>query len=157
MFESVSGLPAHPLFIHAPVVLIPLTTILAIAMTVFPPLRRDWSGRLALAAALTLFCTQLAVTSGYAFDELVSDLVNTDEHERLGVLTRNLVALFFLAAATLAAVQRWLRTDRDRLGAAVTWALMILTAASAVAATVFAVRTGEAGARLVWDGVLTVF
>lgn len=67
--RSLFGLPAHPLLLHAPVVLIPLLGIAAIALVI----RRDWLARygvaLAIGAIVTLGATNLAVGAGEAFRE----------------------------------------------------------------------------------------
>ncbi len=67
--RSLFGLPAHPLLLHAPVVLIPLLGIAAIALVI----RRDWLTRygvaLAIGAIVTLGATNLAVGAGEAFRE----------------------------------------------------------------------------------------
>ncbi len=36
MFDTVFGLPTHPLIVHAVVVFVPLTALAAIALTVVP-------------------------------------------------------------------------------------------------------------------------
>ena len=53
MFDRISGLPAHPLIVHAAVVLVPLLALGAIVYAVVPPLRKHfrWAvGLLAIAA-----------------------------------------------------------------------------------------------------------
>jgi uncharacterized membrane protein len=153
--ESVSGLPAHPLFVHAPVVLVPLATLLALACATWPRLRRRAGWAVAGAAAVGLIATQLAVSSGYRFDELLEGAVDTSDHQALGETTRNLVAVFLVSAMATA----WLdRPTGDPATGLRRWAVVagvVVTTLSSVMATVWMIRTGEEGARLVWDGVLT--
>ena len=53
--EELFGLPAHPLVVHAVVVLLPLAAITAIACAVMPRARRHYApAALALALAATL-------------------------------------------------------------------------------------------------------
>lgn len=152
--DSINGLPAHPLFVHAPVVLVPLATLLAIVMAARPELRRRNGWALAIAATVGLVATQLAVSSGYEFDELVRGIVNTDRHQSLGETTRNFVAVFTVAAVVTAILDR--RSPERTVSATQwgTWLSMAVTTVSGVLATVWMVRTGDEGARLVWDGVL---
>lgn len=153
--ESISGLPAHPLFVHAPVVLIPLATLLALAVAFVPRLRRQYGWGLVVMALLALVTTQLAISSGGAFDELLDGAADTDEHEQLALMTRNFVVVFLLAATGSAGLERWSRGDTSKWTERAIWALTAVATLSAVMACVWVLMTGEEGARLVWDGVLT--
>lgn len=163
--ESINGLPAHPLFVHAPVVLVPLSALFALVLAARPGLRRKAGWGLALAAIVTLVSTQLAISSGYAFDELVAGAVNTDKHEALAITGRNFVLLFTLAALVVAVLD-W----RNRAGSIATTGDVTNSSAStsdtiarvgaiaaglfSVLATVWMFRAGEEGAKLVWSGVI---
>lgn len=152
--DSINGLPAHPLFVHAPVVLVPLMTLFALVVAARPALRRRAGWALALAACVALIATQLAVTSGYRFDELIEGAVNTDRHQDLAEASRNLVVVAVLVLTAVVAIDfraRHAPTDRAETAARVT---SVLGALVAVAATVWMARAGEEGARLVWSGVL---
>lgn len=150
------GLPAHPLFVHAPLVLVPLVALAALALAVRPQWRRRYSTALAVAALVALVATLLAVRSGEAFEPAVKDVVDLDTHKSLANTTRLLVVLFFLGSAGVAALDRMQNDERpwaDRAAQAV----VAVTALLAVAGSVWMARTGHEGARLVWDGVeLTV-
>jgi preprotein translocase subunit SecG len=160
--ESISGLPAHTLFVHAPVVLMPLALLLTIWLAAKPNHRRRFGLLLAGAALVVLVATFLAVSSGQAFDEIVGDRVDTGDHERLATVTLVLVAAFAVSALAMALVDR--RSARatppeDDPSSTLTtagWALTALTVATAALATLWMVRTGEEGARLVWHGVVGV-
>lgn len=55
MLDTIMGVPAHALIVHATVVLLPLAALTAIAIAVLPPLRRRYGlpvGLLALVAAI---------------------------------------------------------------------------------------------------------
>jgi hypothetical protein len=159
--ESINGLPAHPLFVHAPIVLVPLAAIAALVVAAAEVIGRR-PGRLAHwvvagAAAVGLVATQLAVSSGYRFDEIAGKAVDTSDHEALGETTRNLVALFLVAALITAGLAGTVaggdRSGRRRLAVR---AGVALTTLSAIMSTIWMVRTGDEGARLVWDGVLLI-
>ena len=149
MLDTVSGIPSHPLFVHAPVVLIPLVGLAAIALAFRP----DWRATLgwwpAVAAGVCLIATLLAFGSGNELDDRLTGLVNTDRHESLALTTLVLVTVFF--GATVA--QRLLRRPDGRLHRlerAVTL-LVVVTAGMAVWWTFL---TGEEGARITWSGVV---
>ncbi|MQA26219.1 MAG: hypothetical protein GEU94_12290 [Micromonosporaceae bacterium] len=67
MFEEILGLPTHPLWVHAPVVLVPSLIVVAVGYALLPFARNrvDWAlAGLAVAAPLTV---AVARESGEAF------------------------------------------------------------------------------------------
>lgn len=152
--ESISGLPAHVLLVHAPVVLMPLAFLLTIVLTAKPDWRRR-SGFLLTGAAVAVFAaTVLAVFSGRAFDDIVGDRVDTSDHENLAIITLVLVGLFVIASLSLAVFDRWGRRGGPTwLGSATVISLAATLVISGLA-TFWMVQTGDEGARLVWDGVI---
>ncbi len=165
MFEEVMGIPAHPLLVHAAVVFVPLLATLTIAYTLFPFVRphvRWVLGLLALAAPMTAL---LSKVSGDAFltrlqekNLVTPDFLPTLEaHQRLGTLT--LYATIVLAILTLALV--YFVGPRVAAATAAGTASsgrvlpLVLGALSLVAAGVslyYVVRTGDSGAKAVWEG-----
>ncbi|HET9074736.1 MAG TPA: DUF2231 domain-containing protein [Solirubrobacteraceae bacterium] len=61
-----SGLPAHPLFIHVPVILIPVSVIGALAVTYRPAWLERWGIALCLCAIVAMSSTFLAMQAGAA-------------------------------------------------------------------------------------------
>ncbi|MGH1488518.1 MAG: DUF2231 domain-containing protein [Acidimicrobiales bacterium] len=152
--ESIAGLPTHVLMVHAPVVLMPLALLLNIAMAIRPSWRRA-TGVLQPGVAVVVFlATLLAVLSGNKFDEVVGDRVDTSDHKSLAMSSLWLVGGFALATIGVAVL------DRLSNGTEATWhrpvARLALVASVVLAAlaTLWMVRTGDEGARLVWDGVI---
>ncbi len=149
MLDTISGIPSHPLFVHAPVVLIPLVGLAAIALAFRPAWRTTLGWWPAVATGVCLIATLLAVGSGNAFDERLDGLVDTDRHESLALTTLALVAVFF--GATVA--QRLLRNSDGRLRV-VERAVTLLVVVSAGMAVWWTFLTGEEGARITWSGVV---
>ena len=149
MLDTISGIPSHPLFVHAPVVLIPLVGLAAIALAFRPEWRRTLGWWPAVAAGVCLISTLLAVGSGNAFDERLDGLVDTERHESLALTTLALVAVFF--GATVA--QRLLSGSDGRLRI-VERAVTLLVVVSAGMAVWWTFLTGEEGARITWSGVV---
>lgn len=156
--DTVSGLPSHPLFVHAPVVLMPLAALAAIALAIRPRWRRRSSVALAVGAAVVLVSTQLAVRSGTSFDEVVGDRVDTDRHKSLALTTRKLVALFLVSSVGTAVLdvgaRRRIAADDPSWHRPATGAAVAATVITALLAVIWMVRTGDEGARLVWEGVV---
>ncbi|MEZ5411178.1 MAG: DUF2231 domain-containing protein [Acidimicrobiales bacterium] len=146
------GLPAHPLFVHAPLVLVPLVALAAVTLALRPSWRRRCSTALAVAALVAMVATFLAMQSGEAFEPAVRDIVNLDTHKSLAQTTRLLVVVFFLGSAAAAALDR-MRGDERPWADKAAQAVVAVTAVMGVAGSVWMARTGHEGARLVWDGV----
>ncbi len=116
--EVYSGLPAHPLLVHVPVVLIPIAAIAAIALMVRPAWLDRWGIPAGIVALAALGGTFLAAGSGEAlratlpFPERTSQLVN--DHAEAADLLRTL-AFAFVIALTVAIVVRASAPGRLRL------------------------------------------
>lgn len=157
MLRSINDLPSHVFFVHVPVVAIPVMSLFAVMMGVLkrPPI---WLRNIVLGGTiLTVIATWFAVQSGEEFDEIIGDRVNTDRHEALANRTMlfalglmlSVIALYFVIsrlAAAEANSSSGMRQARVFLS--------VSTVVFAMLSTVWVVRTGEEGSRLVWDGVV---
>ncbi|MEZ5076104.1 MAG: DUF2231 domain-containing protein [Solirubrobacterales bacterium] len=163
--DRLFGLPAHPLLLHLPVVLIPVLAAAAIAVAVRPRWRERYGLALAVLALVALASTVLAAGAGDALLESRRALGAVDptlsEHAELGEQLRNIMVVFaggVVALAMLDAVRRrgngpsalrlladLIHHPRLELAARVALALV------AAVALVWAVRTGHAGAKATWD------
>lgn len=152
---TVHGIPAHPLVVHAAVVLVPLAAVFAAAYALWPS--RRWQTRtpaavLAIAAAASV---QLATMTGDQLKQHLHEdtaLIHTHEHYA-GLLQ---TAMWVLAA--LVVVAWWAlphgsplpdKEHRDGVRA-LALPLTALLPIGAVAVLVLVVLTGDAGARAVW-------
>lgn len=176
LFDSITGLPVHPLAVHAAVALLPLSALSLVAAVFWP-----WWGRRLGAVSLGLLtiavpATFLAKESGEA---LAGHLGTPVEHAEWADRLFAVAVLTWLAAATW-----WFLTRRrtaaasgqvtsgDRVapggtratGSSATPALRrsgtwprvlgLVTAALAVATTVLTVVVGHSGADATWRGAL---
>ncbi len=164
------GLPAHPLLLHLPVVLIPVLAIATVALMIRPTWRERYGLAIALVALLALAATVLTVGAGHAFKEAREAMFSgagfsggpTGEnsglalHEELGDQLRIIMFVFVGLIVAAVVVDTFRRheaaSDRGRTvarlgsGAAFRVGLSIL----AVVALVWVVRTGHEGAKLAW-------
>jgi hypothetical protein len=152
---TIHGIPAHPLVVHAAVVLVPLGVLFAAAYALWP--RRRWQTRtpaavLAIAAALSV---QLATMTGDQLQHrLHEDTALIHTHERYAGYLQ--AAMWVLAA--LVVVAWWALPhenplpDKDhRSGVrAIAWPLTVLIPIASLAVLGLVVMTGDAGARAVW-------
>jgi hypothetical protein len=147
-------LPAHPFFVHGPVVLLPLVTLAALVLAFRP----DWRAKVWLyfsGAVIALFVSiMLAMQSGQALDKAFKGLAPTKRHSELAETTRLLtVGLLVLTLAQAVVIRRRFRSSStpspslallERIGA---YAVLLL----GVIATIWMIRTGHEGAKAVWS------
>jgi len=156
VFERVLGLPAHPLFIHAAVVLVPLLAVAAILYGVWPAARRHvrWTMIvLAVAAPGAVFAAKESGEEFQKIDNFQSPELQAkiEQHEGFGS------SLFWiiLGLAVVALVMAYLvrLAPAESIGPAlVHWALAGLTVVLALAALYYVFKAGDSGAKMVWDG-----
>jgi hypothetical protein len=154
------GLPAHPLLVHVPVVLVPLATIGAL-VALFVPRWRSWLLPVtAIGATIGIVGVQLAMWSGENLQADGEEGALVERHIQLADQTRPLVALFFVAAVAVAVVA-WLaqrRSVADGPGtprrpstlARLVVPLCALSVLTGVVATVWITQAGHAGSKSVW-------
>ena len=160
MFEELSGMPAHPLLVHAAVVFVPLLVLAAYGYAFVPVLRARIGWAAALLAIVAPVTALFAKESGEAFREVMvrknypSEILDrVARHQEYGErafwfsLGLGFVTLLLLVATS----------GHPRVRGLPSWVRFVLTAAVAVLgifSAVFLFLTGDSGARAVWTGVL---
>ncbi len=155
-----AGLPAHPLLVHIPVVLLPLVALGAVAMALSARVcdRLGWTILgLAIVAGLS---TQLAVGSGQALRDHVPRSSALDRHVSIADSIRPLALLLFLVALAVMLLDRRARgawpLPRRSPAALPSWAhlgLIVATIALAALTTVRLYQIGHSGAKATWDRI----
>lgn len=159
--RSVFDLPAHPLFVHAPIVLMPLTAAGAVVLTLRSSWRRRFVFHLLAAVTVVLATTVLAMRSGGPFKEAVERAggPNIDKHEDLANITRLWILLMFVLTAALAFLVRrggeMVTIKHGRAGAKTEALVGISIALVGILGAIWMARTGHEGATLVWKGTPT--
>ena len=162
MLETIAGIPAHPLFVHAAVAFLPAAAILAV-ITALSNAR--WIAKLRNATTITALIaavsTVIARSSGEA---MLPQLGLSEEHpgevsQHAQYSTFALVAA--LALAGLAVVLWWVTraadfSARQGAGSGMVVLLRVGLIVAAVAVLVTVILTGHAGAELVWKGEVGV-
>ena len=166
MFDTIGGIPLHPLIVHAVVVLVPLASLLLLLAAVSPRIRH-WAGILTpITATLALVMTPLATQSGEALEKRVEASPTLEEHTELGdsllyfvlVLAILAWALWFLDRRAQAAVGTVSATDGAHASATaprspLLTVVIVLSVISVLATTVQVVRIGHSGASASWSDV----
>lgn len=149
----INGLPAHPLWLHVVVVLVPLTALLEIVCGVWPAARRGQLVWLTLVLAVgTMILTPITVNAGeWLYDLRTKPSPILREHAERGS-TMVYFAAALLAVAIGLVVLRLIerRPERRRTVTRVVVALIVL--AVGISSTIQVYRTGDAGAQSVWGG-----
>jgi hypothetical protein len=159
-----SGLPAHPLFVHVPVVLIPSTVVAAVVFV----LKREWLSRYGIALAVvsivamsSIFLTMQAGAALRGELNLQGEAAKLiSEHSQAAHILAIIYVLFTAIVIVTFAAQRIsggmptglaivdeLLTPR-RVLAGLRVALVLL----AIGAGYMCFRTGDLGAKAVWQG-----
>lgn len=146
MFDFIDGVPMHPLFLHVPIVLIPVTTLLTLAFLV-PRWRWALRWPLAIVAVVAAVGTYATVQSGKELKARVGASGEIgkalDLHQTWG--ERLLYASIVLAVLAVVAAVIATRTA----GTAATVAAVLLAVAG-VTAGLITYETGDRGSRAVW-------
>lgn len=157
VMDEISGIPAHPLFVHIPVVLLPLATLLALVMLV----KQSWFERykwalLGVVGAGTLGAI-LAAGSGEELEEAGERGRDIHDHAEAGEMARNISFLFFLVVLAWIFVPTLLKrraASSGGQGATPGWFRIAVAAAVAVVGigtSVAVVDAGHSGAKQVWN------
>ncbi len=169
-----SGLPAHPLFLHVPVILIPVAALAALALAARP----SWWARhgvwVTLVAVVALGSLNLTMAAGKALKQDLGvplagfggpaggggDGLLIARHEHAADLLRIVTILFtavlivslavYRAQSGIAPLDGILARLRDT--AAATIALRAAMAVLAVLCLYFVFHTGDLGAKAAWQG-----
>lgn len=177
--DQIGGLPAHPLIVHLPVVLVPLAAIGALLMLVRPSWRHALVIPTAVFAGLGAIATQLAISSGEWLEHHVDESDLIEQHSHIAEQARPWIFLFALVMIGIAVwdvVQRRRGTDapaeggdgsdattpeagsltavRPRAATAVV-AVTALGLLLGVVSTVQVYRTGHSGAKATWQDATT--
>ncbi|XVV05025.1 DUF2231 domain-containing protein [Actinosynnema sp. CA-248983] len=161
---TIFGLPAHPLLVHAVVVLLPLAAVAAAALAVVPRWRQRYAWPLLGVTVLGVGAVLPAQKAGEQLEARLAGLENPliQRHAELGNDLLPFALGFFVVVVALLVAGRL--ADRERAAAADdtnvprTWrrisvVVAVLVIAAGTAATVQTVRIGHSGSTAVWTGV----
>jgi hypothetical protein len=157
VFDRVLGLPAHPLFIHAAVVLVPLLAVTAVLYAVWPASRRHIRWPMVAFALAAPGAVYFAKESGEAFRtsqrfqsaELQAVI---SEHEDFADILFYLVLALTVVTLVMAFMLPSARgaTSRIKAPVAVHWLVVVACVVLAGTSLYYCYRTGDTGARMVW-------
>jgi xanthine/uracil permease len=141
------GLPAHPLLVHLPIVLIPLAALGALALVAVPRWRKPFGPLVVGIAAVALVGVQLALGSGEALERHVEKSAILRRHTELADSMRPLMFLFFVLLLAFVLIDRK-RPTWARQSVVVT--IAVATVLSGGLTTARLAQVGHNGARATW-------
>ncbi|MGC4960705.1 DUF2231 domain-containing protein [Gordonia sp. DT218] len=156
--NTVNGLPAHPLLVHAVVVLVPLASLMAVLAVLWPAARRRLGFLVPLVALAVLIAVPLTTSAGEALEARVPHTDAVERHTQLGeqmiYWAGPLFALTFLWWAVHDARVRTYAANRFHLSRrayrTIDWVLGAATLVVAIGSVVTVYRIGDSGSRAVW-------
>jgi hypothetical protein len=166
----VSGLPLHPLLVHAVVVLLPMAALGSVLVAVWPAVRARWSWPVVVLTAVAVVAIPMATSTGEGLEHNLLRTPAITTHARLGdellVFAAPLLACIFalaflerrrhrgVAAARAAAPGTMTAPAASSTRARVAAVLLAtLTVVFAVICAVQVFRIGDSGARATWGDV----
>lgn len=151
MFDTINGIPLHPLVVHGVVVLLPLAILGTIAIALRPAWRRTYG---LLVLGITVVATALVPVATESGEELKERRGDPGKHQELGEqLIWFAVILLVLVVALVVLDRRLAAAPEAGTGSPVITVVAILAVVAAIAAGVQVFRVGDSGARQTWCGV----
>jgi hypothetical protein len=162
---DILGLPAHPLFAHIPVVLIPLAA-LGVVLMCWRKLRDRIGWFVAGILVVAGIATQLAITAGKNLRPYVPETQLVRNHVHMGENVRPWLLLMFLCVVGVLLIDRAMAKrvvagtsasgeqgrDRLKIGSTVLLALALVFSAMSV---YWIVKIGHSGSKAVWQTTQT--
>lgn len=168
--EKILGLPAHPLLVHAVVVLIPLSAVGIVLCALWPAARRRMAFTVLVLSVSTAGLVPFVTESGEWLEERVGETALVEQHAELGDNFLPYAIALVIGAAAVAAL-RWMEargeakrgandgstynisTQRVPRWMAIGVAVLALTTSAAAGYQTYLV--GHSGAESVWSGLAT--
>jgi len=165
--DTLFGLPAHPLLVHIPIVLLPLAAVGVVVMLIKPAWHRRYRWVVLAMGTAGALGAAFAAQAGEALGSRVNAVEGRQaanrwrHHAELGDTSRT-VALVFLVVLVVFVFLPWWQERRtsqagpdgsapDRRLVVLTLAVSALTVLAAIATVVTIVQAGHTGSKSVWD------
>lgn len=164
------GLPAHPLIVHAVVVLVPLCSLGLALCAIWPAARRRLALTVFVLSASVAALVPFATESGEWLEERVGETALLERHAELGDAFLPYAVALVVGAASVAAL-RWVEARSEAKGGgaggagggtsarrAPLWMAVVVAVVALVTSAAAGYETylvGHSGAASVWSGVAT--
>jgi len=146
--NNLFGLPAHPLLVHLPVVMVPMAALGAIILAIFPKYFARfgwWVTGISFVGAVGAI---LAAGSGETLEERVDRTSALRDHAEMGETARLLAVVLFVVLLIVMLARKYRATDMAKKAVAI--GVSVVIAVSAAAAGWVIIQTGHSGAKASW-------
>ena len=147
--NNLFGLPAHPLLVHLPVVMVPMAALGAIILAIFPKLFTRFGWWVTGIAFIGAIGSILAAGSGEKLEQKLGEhSALLEYHAELGETTRLLSIILFVILLVVMLIRRYkpaLMTKK-----VISIFVSVLISASSIGAAWAVVETGHNGAKASW-------
>jgi uncharacterized membrane protein len=159
MFDTISGLPIHPLVVHAVVVLAPLGALLAALYALKPGWRIALKWPTLLLTALGAASAAVATASGESLVEMVGKgdteaaRAVVEEHAEAGDLAA--ISLYVLLGVVVVSLFFLIPARKDVVSKAVNLLAVVLLLIGALGVTGAVFNAGHSGASATWGDTVS--
>ena len=151
--DTLFGLPAHPLVVHAAVVLLPIAALGLIAVAAIPRSRRLYAPIVLGLALVATVAVGLAQQSGESLEDDVKETELVEEHTEQGETVLPW-AIAVTVMSALVAAEPYVRNRFDKPSPRVVTAVLVgASLIVGIGATYTVIDVGHSGAKSVWDDV----
>ena len=167
-FDTLGGIPSHPLLVHIPVVLVPVAMILSV-LALWPRVRTGALWAASIAAAGGLIGAVLAAGSGESLAHAVKRTDLLRDHMELGDQVQGYAAVFAVLSVAallvhlarhdavpfgkyLSPLSKRLVPFAKKLSAGAVAGLIALASVAGIVASWQTYNAGHSGAKSVWNG-----
>jgi hypothetical protein len=151
--DSLFGLPAHPLIVHAAVVLLPIAAIGLIVVAAIPRARKLYAPIVLGVALAATVAVGLAQQSGEALQGDVKKTELVEEHTEQGETVLPW-AIAVTVMSALVAAEPYVRQRVDKPSPRVVTAVLVgASLIVGIGATYTVIDVGHSGAKSVWNDV----
>ena len=150
LLDTFNGLPVHPVVVHAVVVLLPLTAVLAVLMAISPRFSRRFGPVVVALGFISLGSALLAKESG---EQLLRHVESSPNHVQLGSRTPLYAGLYFLVLLGFWLLDRGIPGNRGRPAFVIILGVLLAIASVLICIQVYLV--GHSGAEVVWLQMLS--
>ena len=147
------GLPAHPLVVHAAVVLLPLAAIATVVLAFLPRYRRTYGPIVIGLAAFATLAVGLAQGSGEELQHKVDRTQLVEEHTEQGEIVLPWAIALTVASIVVVGAPELLERRPQLPGRAITGAALVFALIAASGATYTVIDVGHSGAKATWNEV----
>ncbi|MCE9622662.1 MAG: hypothetical protein K8R99_09985 [Actinomycetia bacterium] len=156
--DQLFGLPAHPLLVHLPVIVVPVAALLAVVFAFRPAWLDRFGWGLVVLSGVGALGAILAAGSGEALEENVKRTSALEDHIEMGDVAQTVAIIFFFVVLAVVVLRYFARKKTEtagvwamissKAGAIVIAAALVLSASGAMYTIV---QAGHQGAKATWE------